>query len=153
MFGGEVASEVYRERAGVCRQRGGTVGSEWLGGSGERRLVKGPGPHLPGATHPQAKEGGFCSSPALPFTFGSLGPRERQTHPDCLEGSAGDQAADWGLMVPALQPQPAERPEDARAAPARPRPERDNSGHSESCPTNRGLREGGGAAGRGGLRA
>lgn len=46
-------------------------------------------------------------------------------------------------MVPALQPQPAERPQDARAAPARPRPERDNSGHSESCPTNRGLREGG----------
>ena len=70
--GGEVASEVRRERAGVCRQRGGTGGGEWFGGSGERRLVKGPGPHLPGATHPQAKDGGFCSSPALPFTTGPL---------------------------------------------------------------------------------
>ena len=50
-------------------------------------------------------------------------------------------------MVPALQPQPAERPQDARAAPARPRPESDKSGHSESCPTNRGLGEGGGVCG------
>lgn len=120
--GAQRGEPVLRGQARVQRFRG-----KWGGGWGQV-----PGLHIPGGHRLQAEAGGLCSSPILQFTTGLLGSGGRK---HSLDGSAGGQARGWSLLVLALQPRLA-RGRMAPGVPWRPRPERDHSGPSASCPAN-----------------